>query len=203
MFEETIFPVLTPVAVDAYRPFPTLLRKTLNLLVMLENTDDDLENTDKVAIVQVPSVLDRFIKVPTQDDETVFVLLEDVISSHIDQLFYGYKVKSSQAFRLTRNADLTIHEEGAQDLLVEIEKELKKRKWGVGIRLEVRDGEMNDDVLDYLLDEFEINESDVFKIDGPLDLTFMFPFVKAISVGREHLEYESFIPQPTKRFRFR
>ena len=196
MFEETIFPVLTPVAVDAYRPFPTLLGKTLNLLVMLENTNGDLENTDKVAIVQVPSVLDRFIKVPTQGDETVFVLLEDVISSLIDRLFYGYKVKSSQAFRLTRNADLTIHEEGAQDLLSEIEKELKKRKWGVGSRLEVRDGEMNDDVLDYLLDEFEIKESDVFKIDGPLDLTFMFPFVKAISVGREHLEYESFIPQP-------
>lgn len=198
LFEETVFPVLTPVAVDAYRPFPTLLGKTLNLLVMLENTNGDLENTDKVAIVQVPSVLDRFIKVPTQGDETVFVLLEDVISSLIDRLFYGYKVKSSQAFRLTRNADLTIHEEGAQDLLSEIEKELKKRKWGVGSRLEVRDGEMHDDVLEYLLDEFEISESDVFKIDGPLDLTFMFPFVKAVSVGREHLEYESFIPQRPK-----
>lgn len=196
LFEETIFPVLTPVAVDAYRPFPTLLGRTLNLLVMLENNNSDSEMSDKVAIVQVPSVLERFIKVPTQNDETVFVLLEDVISNSIDRLFFGYKVKSTQAFRLTRNADLTIHEEGAQDLLVEIEKELKKRKWGVGSRLEVRDGEMNDDVLEYLLDEFEIEESDVFKIDGPLDLTTMFSFVKAISKGREHLEYESFIPQP-------
>ena len=196
LFEETIFPVLTPVAVDAYRPFPTLLGRTLNLLVMLENNNTDSEMSDKVAIVQVPSVLERFIKVPTQNGETVFVLLEDVISNSIDRLFFGYKVKSTQAFRLTRNADLTIHEEGAQDLLVEIEKELKKRKWGVGSRLEVRDGEMNDDVLEYLLDEFEIEESDVFKIDGPLDLTTMFSFVKAISKGREHLEYESFIPQP-------
>ncbi|AWE06503.1 RNA degradosome polyphosphate kinase [Lysinibacillus sp. 2017] len=196
LFEETIFPVLTPVAVDAYRPFPTLLGRTLNLLVMLENSGSDNENMDKVAIVQVPSVLERFIKVPSKSDEAVFVLLEDVISSRIDRLFLGYKVKSTQAFRLTRNADLTIHEEGAQDLLVEIEKELKKRKWGVGSRLEVRDGEMNDDVLEYLLDEFEIEESDVFKIDGPLDLTTMFAFVKAISTGREHLEYESFIPQP-------
>lgn len=196
LFEETIFPVLTPVAVDAYRPFPTLLGRTLNLLVMLENNNSDSEMSDKVAIVQVPSVLERFIKVPTKNDETVFVLLEDVISNSIDRLFFGYKVKSTQAFRLTRNADLTIHEEGAQDLLVEIEKELKKRKWGVGSRLEVRDGEMNDDVLEYLLDEFEIEESDVFKIDGPLDLTTMFSFVKAISKGREHLEYESFIPQP-------
>lgn len=196
LFEETIFPVLTPVAVDAYRPFPTLLGKTLNLLVRLENNSVDVENIDRVAIVQVPSVLDRFIKVPSKKDEAIFVLLEDVITSHIDRLFYGYKVKSSQAFRLTRNADLTIHEEGAQDLLSEIEKELKKRKWGVGSRLEVRDGEMNEDVLDYLLDEFEISESDVFRIDGPLDLTFMFSFVKALSIGREHLEYESFIPQP-------
>lgn len=196
LFEETVFPVLTPVAVDAYRPFPTLLGKTLNLLVLLENSNDDAENMNKVAIVQVPSVLDRFIKVPAQNGETVYVLLEDVIATHINRLFYGYKVKSSQAFRLTRNADLTIHEEGAQDLLSEIEKELKKRKWGVGSRLEVRDGEMDDDVLAYLLEEFEISESDVFKIDGPLDLTFMFSFVKTISVGREHLEYESFIPQP-------
>ena len=198
LFEETIFPVLTPVAVDAYRPFPTLLGRTLNLLVMLENSGADTEQMDKVAIVQVPSVLERFIQVPTENGETVFVILEDVISHSIDKLFFGYKVKSTQAFRLTRNADLTIHEEGAQDLLVEIEKELKKRKWGVGSRLEVRDGEMNDDVLEYLLDEFEIEESDVFKIDGPLDLTVMFSFVKAISAGREHLEYESFIPQPPK-----
>ncbi len=197
LFEETIFPVLTPVAVDAYRPFPTLLGRTQNLLVMLENNNDtELEHFDKVAIVQVPSVLERVIQVPSNNGETVYVLLEDVIMSQIDKLFYGYKVKSSQAFRLTRNADLTIHEEGAQDLLVEIEKELKKRKWGVGSRLEVRDGEMADDVLEYLLEEFEIEESDVFKIDGPLDLTFMFSFVKAISEGREHLMYESFIPQP-------
>jgi len=198
LFEETIFPVLTPVAVDAYRPFPTLLGKTLNLLVMLEDNSAGIEHNERVAIVQVPSVLDRFIEVPSQDGEKVYVLLEDVITSHIDQLFFGYKVKSTQAFRLTRNADLTIHEEGAQDLLVEIEKELKKRKWGVGSRLEVRDGEMSDEVLDYLLEEFEIEESDVFKIDGPLDLTFLFGFVKKISIGREHLVYESFIPQHPK-----
>lgn len=196
MFAETIFPVLTPVAVDAYRPFPTLLGKTINILVLLEQEEADLENREKVAIVQVPSVLDRYIKVPSAEGETVIVLLEDVIVAHIDKLFYGYRVKSAQAFRLTRNADLTIHEEGARDLLVEIEKELKKRKWGLGSRLEVRVGEMNEEVLAYLLDEFEIQESDVFHIDGPLDLTFMFSFVKGISVGREHLEYESFIPQP-------
>lgn len=196
LFAETIFPVVTPVAVDAYRPFPTLLGKTLNILVLLEQEDADPENRQKVAVVQVPSVLGRFIELPTeQEDHSEFVLLEDVITKHIEQLFYGYNVKSAQAFRLTRNADLTIHEEGARDLLVEIEKELKKRKWGVGSRLEVRKGEMSEEVLEYLLKEFEIEEADVFHINGPLDLTFMFPFVKAISVGREQLEYESFIPQ--------
>lgn len=197
LFEETIFPVLTPVAVDAYRPFPTLLGKTLNLLVMIEE-NNEFEKNERMAIVQVPSVLNRFIEVPSDHNEKVFVLLEDVITSHIKKLFLGYKVKSSQAFRLTRNADLTIHEEGARDLLVEIEKELKKRKWGVGSRLEVRDGEISDEILDYLLEEFEIEESDVFKIDGPLDLTFLFGFVKKIAIGREHLEYESFIPQRPK-----
>ncbi|NLY79648.1 MAG: RNA degradosome polyphosphate kinase [Lysinibacillus sp.] len=195
LFDETIFPVLTPIAVDAYRPFPTLLGKTLNLLVMLEDPSVASEYNERVASVQVPSVLDRFIEVPAGQDERVFVLLEDVITNHINRLFYGYKVKSVQAFRLTRNADLTIHEEGAQDLLVEIEKELKKRKWGIGSRLEVRDGEMNDDVLEYLLEEFEISESDVFKIDGPLDLTYLFSFVKRVTPGKEHLVYESFIPQ--------
>ncbi|WP_412766695.1 RNA degradosome polyphosphate kinase [Ureibacillus terrenus] len=194
-FEETIFPVLTPIAVDAYRPFPTLLGKTLNLLVMLESESFFSDFDEKVAIVQVPSVLERFIEVPAGPDQKMFVLLEDVIASHADQLFYGYRVKSVQAFRLTRNADLTIHEEGAQDLLAEIEKELKKRKWGTGTRLEVREREMDDEVLQYLLKEFEIGESDVYRINGPLDLTFLFGFVEKVSEGKEHLLFESFIPQ--------
>jgi polyphosphate kinase len=202
LFDDTIFPVLTPVAVDAYRPFPTLLGRTLNLLVTLDAPTQDGEQLMKVAIVQVPSVLERYIKLPTKQGELHYVLLEDVISYHIDRLFLGNKVKSTQAFRITRNADLTIHEEGARDLLVEIEKELKKRKWGVGSRLEVRDGEMSDDVLHYLLEEFEIEESDVFRIDGPLDLTSLFQFVKVVSKGREHLEYESFIPQRPKDLQF-
>lgn len=194
-FEETIFPVLTPIAVDAYRPFPTLLGRTLNILVVLDQTND-YENLERVAIVQTPSVLGRFIKLPNDGSTKEYILLEDVITANIDKLFFGYTVKTAQAFRLTRNADLTIHEEGAQDLLVEIEKELKKRKWGAGSRLEVREGEISDEVLAYLLDEFEISRDDVYKIDAPLDLTFLFGFVKKISEGLEHLEYESFISPP-------
>lgn len=195
VFEETIFPVLTPMVVDAYRPFPALPGKTLNLLVILEDSNAFIGFGEKIAIVQVPSVLDRFIEVTAGPDKKVFVLLEDVIISHVGRLFNGYKVKSVQAFRLTRNAELKIREEGAKDLLYEIEKQLEKRKWGAGTRLEVRKGEMNDEVLRYLIEEFGINETDVYKIDGPLDLTFLFDFVKELSKEKGHLLYESFIPR--------
>lgn len=195
-FEETIFPVLTPVAVDAYRPFPTLISKTLNMIILLEQENVEPEFCEKVAVVQVPSVLERFIQVPSKGNEITVVLLEDIISANINKLFYGYNVKSVQSFRLTRNADLTIHEEGARDLLLEIEKELKKRKWGALTRLEVRTGEMDKGVLQFLLNELEDWEAEVYSVDCPLDLTFLFSFVKLVSEGREHLEYESFIPQP-------
>lgn len=194
-FEEHVFPVLTPVAVDAYRPFPTLLSKTMNIIVMLEQENEE-ELQQKVAIVQVPSVLARMIKVPSEDNIDCYIYLEDLITDQINTLFYGYKVKAVNIFRLTRNADLTIHEEGARDLLVEIEKELKKRKWGAASRLEVRAKEINPDVLSYLLNELEIHKDDVYEIDCPIDLTFLFSFIKEIRVGREHLEFENFIPQP-------
>ena len=92
--------------------------------------DDKVNEQNKIAIVQVPSVLKRFIQVSTKDGTFAAVLLEDVIIANISKLFHGYQVKHANPFRITRNADLTIHEEGARDLLIEIEKELKKRKWG-------------------------------------------------------------------------
>ncbi len=194
-FEDTIFPVLTPVAVDAYRPFPTLISKTMNIIVLLEHDDAEPEFREKIAIVQVPSVLDRYIRIPSKDDEIRGVLLEDVITANIDKLFLGYKVKYTKVFRLTRNADLTIHEEGARDLLVEIEKELKKRKWGAVSRIEIRSGEMDEFVIQYLLKTLDDWEADIYRLDCPLDLTFLFSFCNKIAEGREYLEYESFIPQ--------
>lgn len=194
-FEEQVFPVLTPVAVDAYRPFPTLLNKTMNIMVLLEKTEES-ELVEKVAIVQVPSVLPRFITISTSEEKKILIYLEDLIIHEIDQLFYGYEVKSVSTFRMTRNADLTIHEEGARDLLVEIEKELKKRKWGAASRLEVRKNEIDPQVLQYLLKELEVHEDDVYEIDCPIDLTCLFSFVKEINIGREHLEFHSYIAQP-------
>lgn len=192
-FNNEVFPVLTPMAIDAYRPFPMLLNKSLNLVVMLQNDEPEAE-MDRVAIVQVPGVLDRAIEVPSASDST-FVLLEDVLEYFIDRIFQGYVVKNVNTFRITRNADMEIHEEGARDLLLEIEKELKKRKWGAAVRLEIKSQDMDQDVLDYLLEELEIHFKDVYEIDGPIDLTFLFPFTKKLSTLREGLTYETFIPQ--------
>ncbi|WP_409253522.1 RNA degradosome polyphosphate kinase [Bacillus sp. SCS-153A] len=198
-FEEQIFPVLTPMAVDAYRPFPMLLNKSLNLVVMLEHPNPEEEEArEKVALVQVPSVLDRVISLPSDEGEEMFILLENVIIHFIDKVFRGYNVSSASAFRITRNADMTIHEEGARDLLLEIEKELKKRKWGAAVRLEVQQGTMNEKVLDYLLSELEIGSMDVYKVKGPLDLTFLFGFISQLKKKRENLSFEVFIPQPPR-----
>ncbi|MGP1907216.1 RNA degradosome polyphosphate kinase [Metabacillus sp. JX24] len=197
-FDDHIFPVLTPMAVDAYRPFPMLLNKSLNLVVKLEDHSETAEFRAKTAIVQVPAVLDRFISIPSDENDCAYVLLEDVITRHIHKLFHGYQVLSVTPFRITRNADMTIHEEGARDLLKEIEKELKKRKWGAAVRLEVRKNGFDSHVLDYLLEELEIHSGDVYEIDGPLDFTFLFGFYKELSSKFEHLTFETFIPQPPK-----
>ncbi|WLR43189.1 RNA degradosome polyphosphate kinase [Bacillus carboniphilus] len=197
-FDDQVFPVLTPMAVDAYRPFPILLNKSLNLAILLDDEDEIEENRIKTAIVQVPSVLNRFVNVGEKTDGDRFIMLEDVISHFIEKLFYGYRVLSVSEFRITRNADMTIHEEGARDLLKEIEKELKKRKWGSAIRLEVKSGKFDERVLSYLLEELEIHEKDVYQINGPLDLTCLFGFYKKLSQTNETLIYETLIPQPPR-----
>lgn len=193
-FDEQIFPVLTPLAVDAYRPFPMLSNKSLNLAVQLDE-EGEHPTDKKMAIVQVPSVLNRFVKVPTREGYS-FVYLEDIICYFIHKLFKGFHVASVTQFRITRNADLTIHEEGARDLLLEIEKELKKRKWGAAVRLEIKNEKADEKVITYLVDELEIHEKDIYLIDGPLDQTFLFSFYKTLSKEREDICYEAFIPQP-------
>lgn len=197
-FEEEIFPVLTPMAVDAYRPFPMLLNKSLNLAVsLLDEHEMDEDAQQKTAIVQVPAVLDRFIQLEdTKEDELHFVLLEDIISHYIYKLFRGYQIKSVTVFRITRNADMTIHEEGARDLLKEIEKELKKRKWGAAIRLEIPKQEYDYKMITFLTETLDIHRKDVYEIDGPIDMTRMMQFYKLVAAKREHLVYETLIPQP-------
>lgn len=186
-FKNYILPVLTPMAIDAFRPFPKLSNKSLNLAVVLEFGAER-----KLAIVQVPSVLHRTVFT----EEAAYIMLEDVISEFIGILFSGSRVISVSPFRITRNADLTIHEEGARDLLKEIEKELKKRKWGAAVRFEYMENRMDDDVLSLLMKVLELEEQDLYKLDGPLDLTFLFRLYKDLEPHHEHLVFETAIPQP-------
>ncbi|SHN28316.1 RNA degradosome polyphosphate kinase [Gracilibacillus kekensis] len=192
-FDEDIFPVLTPMAIDAYRAFPMLLNKSLNLAVQLEDIYDFDHEQVKTAIVQVPALLDRFIQI---GESSHYVLLEDLIRYFIHKFFKGYHVLSSTTFRITRNADMTIHEEGARDLLKEIEKELKKRKWGAAVRLEVDARENNTEMTEFLLNVLEIHRKDLYVINGPLDLTFLDDFYNHIKKDNENLIYETLIPQP-------
>lgn len=194
-FDEQIFPVLTPMAIDAYRPFPMLANKSINLAVVLEDRNEEAEERFKTAIVQVPAVLDRWLHLEAKPGKERLIMLEDVIGHFIGKLFHGFRVESVTVFRITRNADMTIHEEGARDLLKEIEKELRKRKWGAAVRLEVQKGTVDSSILKYLMDELEINSKDVYEMDGPLDLTMFFGFYKTMAKQHEKLVYEERVSQ--------
>ncbi|MGD6870932.1 RNA degradosome polyphosphate kinase [Sutcliffiella horikoshii] len=197
-FDEQVFPVLTPMAVDAYRPFPMLLNKSLNLAVVIDENVKDKKRLfpfeGHLVIVQVPSVIDRFIELPQEGNQRVFVLLEEIISSFISKLLVGYRVKSVTPFRITRNADLNFHEDEADDLLFEIEEELKKRKRGAAVRLEVQHQQSDEDVIAYLKSELEIHNKDVYKVRAPLDLTFLFSFCKTIQKTHEHIGTTNHVP---------
>ena len=157
-------------AVDSSRPFPLIRNKSLNLgaLVTKKEGDGELE----FATVQVPSVLSRIVEIPAEGKERKVILLEEIIERNIHKLFLNYDIVCVHPFRIMRNADLTIEEEEAADLLKEIEKQLKKRQWGEAIRLEVEEG-IDKRLLKILKKELSIGAEAVYAIDGPLDLTFL------------------------------
>ncbi|MFD1957611.1 polyphosphate kinase 1 [Paenibacillus thailandensis] len=198
-FHEIVFPVLTPMAVDQSRPFPLVHTKELYLAVLLQQEDGGEEEEPLFAIVQVPSILPRFFQVPyrTGSKKTEFVLLESIIEQFIHTLFNGYKPFAVHPFRLTRNADLSINEDGAEDLLEEIEKELRKRRWGIPVRLEVARG-MHPYALAMLQEELEI-EDNLFQIDGPLDLSFLMKFAGSLP-GYDNLRFDRMEPVYPKEF---
>ncbi|MDQ6422331.1 polyphosphate kinase 1 [Paenibacillus sp. LHD-117] len=198
-FHEIVFPVLTPMAVDQSRPFPLVHTKELYLAVLLQRDGASPEEEPLFAIVQVPSILSRFVPVPGRinSKKLEFVLLEELIEQFINTLFNGYTPFSVNPFRITRNADLTLNEEGAEDLLEEIEKELRRRRWGIPVRLEVVKG-MHPYALDTLREELEI-EDNLFEIDGPLDLSFLMKFVNSLP-GYDNLRYERLEPVYPREF---
>ena len=190
-FADNVYPVLTPMAVDSSRPFPLIRNNSLYLGALVKKKNGEGET--EFAMVQVPSVLSRIVTIPG-GKQTRVILLEEVIERNIQKLFLNYDIICSFPFRIMRNADLGIEEEGAEDLLQEIEKQLKKRKWGQVIRLEVEDG-IDKKLLKLIQNELSIEKEDIYSINGPLDLTFL---MKMYGMkGFDHLKEDSYSrPQP-------
>lgn len=191
-YRDIIYPVLTPMAVDQSRPFPLVHSQFIYLAVVLTRKNSQ-EEEPYFAILQIPSNLPRCIPLPHRSNskKRQFVFIEDVIRQHIQTLFSGYDPVAVSEFRLTRNSDLTIDEEGAEDLLEEIEKELRKRRRGVPARLEVQKG-IHPYALEQLQAEFEL-EDFVFEIEGPLDLSFLRGFAGSVK-GFSYLHHAPIEP---------
>lgn len=180
-FIDLILPTLSPLGVDAYRPFPHLSNKSLNILVQLEQKKEEL-----TAIVPVPSLLDRYMTIDSGLNRTI-ILTEDIIIHFIDALFTGYKIKYAYPFRITRNADFDIIEDSAADLLALIEDYVKSRKKGMAVRLEIDTRYIEHytaEHYDFLQTILELDDRDIYLIDGPLDLTFLFSL--ADQIGEKH-----------------
>lgn len=190
-FEEEVYPVLTPMAVDSSRPFPLIRNKSLNIAVLMSKKDDPGQT--EFATVQVPSVLPRYVLLPSDSSDKNIILLEQIIQMNINKLFLNHDVISSHPYRIMRNADFSIEEEEAADLLKEIKKQLKKRQWGEIIRLET-DEKIDKRLLKILKKELHIREQDIFFINGPIDLTFL---MKLYGIkGFDKLKDKKFTPQP-------
>lgn len=188
VYRERIYPVLTPMAVDVSHPFPMLANKTQNLAVELINN----EGEKAFAIVQVPSVLDRIMEIGTEDKRT-FIWLEDVIAYHAQDLFQGCKILDIVPFRVTRDSDFELDEEEMKDFMQEMEKSLRKRKRGDVVRLEVRKNN-NSAIMSFLQENMNVDEDEVYEINGPLDCTCFFKFA-----GMKNMWpwlHEPFYPQP-------
>ncbi|MEI7623167.1 MAG: RNA degradosome polyphosphate kinase [Actinomycetes bacterium] len=189
VFEERIFPVLTPLAVDPGHPFPYISDLSLNLAVVV---NDPVTGEHRFARVKVPNLLPRFVVMP---DGERFIPLEQVIASHLDVLFPGMEPGTHYAFRVTRNADLTVEEEEADDLLETIELELRRRRFGRAVRLEI-DADASKEILDLLTEELDLDETDIYTFTGPLDLGGLFGLM---SLDRPDLKDEPWVPMTQPR----
>ena len=219
-FMESVYPVLTPMAVDSSRPFPLVRNKSLNIAVLLQYKKEKKEekkgekgeksgkNSGRGSLlnhakevefvtVQVPSVLPRIFRFPGEGCR--LILLEEIIERNIGKLFLNYDIMCAYPYRVMRNSDLAIDEEESVDLLRTIEKQLKKRAWGEVIRLEVQ-ADMDKRLLKYLKKEFNIHEEDIFKINGPLDITMMSKISGAVGDEFAHLKDPKHVPAPIPRF---
>lgn len=191
-FHDEIFPILTPMAVDSSRPFPLIQNKVLNICALIKRTD----NMTGFVTVPVPTICPRLIKLPSENGESVFILIEEIIQLFINELFTNYEIIDSGVYRVMRDADIPIDEDDSEDLLQEIQKNLKERERSEVIRLEI-DESVNEKLLKILKKELNIKNDDVYLIKGPIDLTFL---NKVYSQdGFDEYKYSKYTPQIPKR----
>ncbi|WP_341927828.1 RNA degradosome polyphosphate kinase [Nocardioides psychrotolerans] len=183
LFRDRIFPVLTPLAVDPAHPFPYISGLSLNLAVLIRNPKTGKEH---FARVKVPPIFDRFVPL----GNARFVPLEDVIGAHLKRLFPGMDVLEVHTFRVTRNEDLEVEEDDAENLLAALEKELLRRRFGPPVRLEVEES-ISASVLDLLISELDVTPQEVFRLPGPLDLRGLHGIA---DLSHEELKYPAFVP---------
>lgn len=202
-FMEQIYPVLTPMAVDASRPFPLVRNQSLNVAALLRSNKSNLkiQQNKKAAFefstVQVPDVLPRLVAIPgSVGEESAFILLEQIIEKNIHILYSNYDVICAHPYRIMRNADLSIDEDEVADLLKEMQKQLVRRQWGEVIRLEVEDN-IDKHLLKYLMEQLEISSEEIYRIRGPIDFTFLMKLYAMDSMMR--LRQKPFVPQPNPR----
>ena len=192
-FQSQVFPVLMPLAVDPAHPFPYISGLSLNLAIRIRNARTGRQ---EFARLKVPPMLPRFIELPRIDGVVRLLPLEDLISSHLDDLFPGMQVLDHHAFRLTRNEDVVIEEDETENLIQALEAELLRRRFGPPIRLEITD-DMDELTLDLLLKELDITEQEVYRLPGPLDLRGLFDLTR---INRPDLRYKPHVPTTAVAF---
>ncbi len=208
-FRTTIYPILTPMAVDSGRPFPLLPNRSQNIAVLLESTEEEADEL-RFATVLVPTGLPRLVKLPAEDfsqEEGLdsrrthcYILLEDVVNEYLSEIFIGLRIVARCTYRIIRNAAMDIDEEDTPDLMTEIEKQLRQRQWGEVIRLGVRD-DVSPRLLGILQDMMDVVDEDIYYVGGPLDLSFMGKLSRAKELSyRKDLHYSPYEPQAPQMF---
>lgn len=192
-FDKELFPILTPLVIDNVHPFPNLVNRSLAIAIILDDPETE-ENEDKVCVLQIPSNIPRFYKL---GDENNFISIVQIIKANVHKLFLGMKTSDCYTFRITRNADIEYEEEEADDLLKLIEEEVKKRRLGILIRLEV-DQNMPENLLNFLTNKLNVKPHEIYKIDGYLNLGDLMELYK---IDKRDLKYEGFSPRISSYFR--
>jgi len=187
-FEKSVYPVLTPLAVDPVHPFPQLLNKSLNVAVELEGA----ELNTNLAVVQVPRILPRLLPYKAGEKGTYrYIFIGNLIQAHVGSLFHGVNVKGAYQFRVTRNSDLYLDEEETVNLLKAIELELRKRNRGNAVRLEVQE-DCPPHIAEQLLQTFSLTDDDLYRVDGPINFPRLMPVIS--EVDRPDLKFRPFVP---------